>query len=349
MYSESIPTELLFQPYSEGKLRCHVCPKACILTEGETGYCGIRKYVDNKIISKTYGQTTGLAVDPIEKKPLYHFLPGTETLSLGGIGCNLACKHCQNASTSQARNESALSYLEKASPKKVVQTCLDRNLPSISVTYNEPTINTEYVVDIAGLAHEHDLKVIAVTNGFLTRPISKYLGQFLDAANVDFKGDKEFYRSICDGRQTPVKHCIEEWVEAGVHIELTTLVIPGLNDNNDFTEQTMKWVLEKLGSDIPIHFSKFHPQYQMLNRPSTPEKTLFKFRRQTLDMGLKYVYTGNIRDDESGTTYCFSCKTPLIRRGAGSFLRRGYGTEFVNYDSQKNICTKCKSPAPFLN
>lgn len=343
---EQIPPELLFRPHQDNKLMCYVCPKVCLLDDGETGFCGIRKRLGQKIISKTYGLTTGIAVDPIEKKPLYHFLPGTDTLSLGGIGCNMACLHCQNASTSQERREVALKYLDKASPKRAVDEAIDRGLESISLTYNEPTINVEYLVDISKRARKAGIKIIVVTNGFLTKPLAIYLSKYIDAANVDFKGDKQFYRDVCSARQTPVKVTVEEWVKAGVHVELTTLVIPTKNDSKSFLLETVGWIKENLGEDIPLHLSRFYPQYKMNDIPPTSVKMLLDLRK-VARKELSYVYTGNIRDEEGGTTLCPTCDAHLVVRGSFNISRRGYGVEFVNFDPATNKCTQCGNEAPF--
>ena len=348
---EQIPDDILFSEWKHpGTLMCRICPRACILNEGEIGYCGIRINSGSTIISKTYGKTTGVSVDPIEKKPLYHFQPGTDTLSIGGIGCNLSCQFCQNFSTSQDRGKLSANFLENNSPQELVNLALKKHLPSISVTYNEPTINYEYVVDIAKAAHDAGLKVVAVTNGFLQAKAADYLSHYLDAANIDFKGPKDFYRNVCDARQAPVKKTIETWFDAGVHIEITTLVIPSHNDSNNFIKEESLWILNRLRNDVPLHFSRFYPMYLLNDVPPTPLNTLLRCKKIATEIGLKHIYIGNVGSEVDDNTYCSSCHEILIERSTNSFFRRrGYETVIKNYDSFENKCLSCGSPAPFTN
>ncbi|MHA2339137.1 MAG: AmmeMemoRadiSam system radical SAM enzyme, partial [Candidatus Hodarchaeales archaeon] len=288
-------------------------------------------------------------VDPIEKKPLYHFQPGTDTLSIGGTGCNLSCKFCQNYSTSQRRDETSIEFLEEFSPDEIITIALRKQVPSISITYNEPTINIEYVIDIAKLAHDNNLKVIAVTNGFLQQKSAEFLIKYVDGANIDFKGDKRFYREICDARQTPVKKTIETWVDSGMHVELTTLVIPGYNDSDAFISDTCSWVADRLGENLPMHFSRFFPMYKFLDAPSTPLSTLLNCKKIAIDKGLKYIYIGNVGFEVDDNTYCKNCNKILVERGLAFGLRRkGYSTALANYNSEKNCCSNCGTKTPFI-
>ncbi len=348
---EKIPEEILFAPHKkEGTFICRICSKACVLEKEEIGYCGVRINTGERIISKTYGLTTGISIDPIEKKPLYHFQPGTDTLSIGGIGCNLSCSFCQNFTTSQDRSKLGATFLEKHSPEEIVNIALMKKLPSISVTYNEPTINIEYVVDIAKLAHDAGLKVIAVTNGFLQTKIAEYLAKYIDAANIDFKGDKKFYREICDGRQTPVKKTIEHWFDSGVHIELTTLVIPSYNDSDMFIKEEANWMVTRLRKDVPLHFSRFYPMYLLNDIPPTPLNTLLKCKKIAKEEGLQYIYIGNVGSQVDDNTYCANCGEVLIERGTNVFLRRkGYETKIRNLDLKNNVCLSCGQKAPFTD
>ena len=346
-----IPSEFLYRHVkNSNKFMCLVCPKACILEKNETGYCGIRTSDGEQIYSKTYGLTTGMSVDPVEKKPLYHFLPGTDTLSLGGIGCNFSCIFCQNYFISQKRDEQSIHSMDLADPEMLVKMALEEHLPSISLTYNEPTINIEYVVAVSILAHEHGLKVIVVTNGFLREQTAKLLAKYLDAANVDFKGDKDFYRKICDARQTPVKKTIEEWVDDGVHVEITTLLIPTLNDSAEFITGTADWINKRLGPETVLHFSRFFPMYKLNHLPPTPLKTLIKAKQLAHSQGLKYVYIGNVGSEiNEDNTFCSECGKMLIARGtSANYKRLGYTTHFVNYDPKTNSCTSCHTQAPFV-
>lgn len=344
-----IPDEILFTPWkTSGSLMCRICPKACILGKNEVGYCGVRINTGERIISKTYGKTTGISIDPIEKKPLYHFQPGTDTLSIGGIGCNLSCIFCQNFSTSQERSKLGSEFLEMHTPEEIVNVAQKKNLSSISVTYNEPTINLEYIVDIASLAHQHGLKVIAVTNGFLQPKTAKFLTDYIDAANVDFKGDKQFYKDVCDARQTPVRKTIETWFDAGVHIELTTLVIPGYNDSKEFISDTITWITHRLSKDVPLHFSRFFPMYLLNDVPPTPLKTLLHCKDEAVKSKLHYVYIGNVGSQVDDNTYCSNCGSVLIERGTSqNFRRRGYETIFKNYNKIGNKCSSCGAKSPF--
>ena len=346
-----IPQEILFSTTKyENTLICNVCPKACLIKEDEIGYCGIRFNNGHGIISKTYGKTTGIAIDPVEKKPLYHFQPGTDTLSIGGIGCNLSCEFCQNFSTSQLRDYENANFLEKFSPEEIVKIALRKKIPSISVTYNEPMINLEYVVEISNLAHENDLKIIAVSNGFLQKRTSEFLSRYIDAANVDFKGDKNFYRNICDARQTPVKQTIETWVDSGMHVEVTTLIIPGYNDSNEFISETTSWINERLGKDLPLHFSRFYPRYKLQKVPITHLETLLNCKEIALKNGLSYVYVGNVGFEVDNNTYCQYCKNLLVERGlASGSKRKGYATQVSSYDKENNQCVKCRNQSPFKN
>lgn len=344
------PKESLYQSVKgSDKLMCLVCPKACILGKGETGYCGIRACDGGQIYSKIYGLTTGISIDPVEKKPLYHFLPGTDTLSIGGLGCNFSCIFCQNYFISQKRDDASIRSMDFADPEMLVKMALNEHLPSISLTYNEPTINIEYLVGVSILAHEYGLKVIAVTNGFLRENIAKLLAKYLDAANVDFKGDKNFYRKICDARQTPVKRTIEQWVDNGVHVELTTLLIPTLNDSTEFISETANWICDRLGSETVLHFSRFFPMYKLKNLPVTPLKTLIKAKQIAHSLGLKYIYIGNVGSEvDEDNTFCQNCGKILINRGTSSgYKRLGYKTDFVNYDPKTNSCINCHSKSPF--
>ncbi len=344
-----IPKELLYSPWKNpNTLMCRICPKACILTKNEIGYCGVRFNDGQKIISKTYGKTTGISIDPIEKKPLYHFQPGSDTLSIGGIGCNLSCSFCQNYTSSQDRTKLGADFLDKYSPEDIVTIAKSKKLPSISVTYNEPTINLEYIVDIAELAHKEGLKVIAVTNGFLQEKTAIFLSDFIDAANVDFKGDKNFYKTVCDARQTPVKKTIETWFDERVHIEITTLVIPTYNDSVEFIRDTVNWIAHRLSKNVPMHFSRFFPMYLLQSVPPTPLKTLLMCKNEAQKAGLQYVYIGNVGSEVEDNTYCSNCHEILIERGVSlGFRRRGYETIFKNYDKNEHVCTLCGAAGPF--
>jgi len=313
------------------KIRCWVCPRVCELVTGKVGYCGIRMNKDDQVISRTYGLVEGANTrDNVEKKPLYHFLPGTKTYSIGGIGCNLSCLHCQNWTISQQRDLES-PYLRKLSPEKAIKDAIDNNLVSISLTYNEPTINYEYCLDVAKLAKKNGLRTILVTNGYLTRKAAEGLSDLVDAANVDIKGfSDKFYSEICDGAKlAPVLRTIEIWKEAGMHLETTTLLIPGKNDDPVELEKLAKWCAN-IDPEMPVHYSRFHPDYRMKDVPATPTKTLELAYTITKKNGVKHVYLGNIRHG-SNSTYCPACEKELI-------MRKGFSTKFTGLKRGDTSC-----------
>lgn len=261
-----------------------------------------------------YGRPAALAVDPIEKKPLFHFHPGATILSLGTAGCNLGCQFCQNFDISKARSmQQSAAQME---PAEIVDLAKAHGAPAIAFTYNEPTIWAEFVIDIAKLAHQAGLYTVMVSNGYITREAFFDVYQHIDAANIDVKGFTEnFYSKITLSHLTPVLDVVR-WLrrETSVWFELTNLIIPGCNDATEETSELCKWILGELGDDVPLHFTAFHPDFKMMDRPPTPPETILKAREQALSMGLKYVYAGNILTREAGNTLCPNCHKTLIRR-----------------------------------
>jgi pyruvate formate lyase activating enzyme len=319
-----------------GKIQCLACARHCSLESSETGWCGARICQKGKILPRTYGLVSSVAVDPIEKKPLYHFLPGTGILSIGATGCNMGCLHCQNHNISQSRS---IAHLRKMSPRELVNQALDRNLPSIASTYNEPLIAFEYVRDIGTIAHEEGLKMVVVDNGYISKPLAEKLAPCLDGANIDVKGfSDEFYQEICDVRawKLVLKTC-ETFFRLGVHLEITNLVIPTKNDDLEMIRAMCEWIITKLSPDVPLHFSAFHPDYKLRNLPHTPMKTLENAYEIAKEVGLNYVYLGNVRSRTGNDTYCHHCHSHLISR-------TGYYTRI--HGITQGRCSKCNTEIP---
>jgi len=309
-----------WEPTDNDKILCTLCPRYCKIGEGQPGFCFIRQNIDGKLYSIGYGRPTGFAVDPIEKKPLNHFLPGTNILSFGTAGCNLGCKFCQNWSMSKAKLDD-LNSLE-ASPEEVVGLAKRYHTPSIAYTYNDPTIFGEYVIDISRIAREEGIKSVMVTAGYIDKEARKEVYKFIDAANVDLKGFTErFYWKNTYSHLTDVLDTLI-WLknETEVWFEITTLLIPDENDSQEEVKNECDWILKNLGENIPIHFTAFHPDFKMRDKDRTPEKTLTEARKIAVDMGIKYCYVGNVYNSEGQTTYCPNCHEKLIKRNWHSVI-----------------------------
>jgi len=317
----------------DGRVQCDVCPRHCRLRPGQRGLCFVRMRGDDGIVLATYGRSSGFCVDPIEKKPLNHFLPGTAVLSFGTAGCNLACKFCQNWDISTSRQTDTLA--DAASPTDLAAAAERLGCRSVAFTYNDPVIFLEYAVDTAIACRKRGIKAVAVTAGYVCPEPRAELFAHLDAANIDLKAfSDDFYHSICAGRLAPVLETLE-YVrhETNCWLELTTLVIPGLNDSAAELDALTRWVVEHLGRDVPLHFSAFHPDYRMRDRPPTPLATLRRARAIALANGVRYAYTGNVRDAEGEATFCHSCGTPLI-------VRNGYAIEAWRF-APTGCCPAC--------
>ncbi len=298
----------------DGRIQCDVCPRECKLQEGQRGLCFVRARQDDQIVLTTYGRSSGFCIDPIEKKPLNHFLPGTPILSFGTAGCNLTCKFCQNWDISKARVFDKLQ--DKASPEAIAQAAKANGCRSVAFTYNDPVIFLEYVVDVAQACHALGIKTVAVTAGYINPEARVDFFKHMDAANVDLKAFTEtFYKQLCTASLDPILETLKYLKhETNVWFELTNLVIPGHNDDEKEFEAMTEWVMENLGPDVPMHFTAFHPDYRMMETPATAAKTLVKARRIALKNGIHYAYTGNIHDFEGGSTYCHDCGEILIGR-----------------------------------
>ncbi|MDX1516452.1 MAG: AmmeMemoRadiSam system radical SAM enzyme [Woeseiaceae bacterium] len=298
----------------DGRLQCDLCPRFCKLRDTQRGLCFVRARAGDEIVLTTYGRSSGFCIDPIEKKPLNHFLPGTPVLSFGTAGCNLACKFCQNWDISKSREFDRLQ--DDASPEGIARAAVDSGCRSVAYTYNDPVIFLEYAVDVASACHERGLQNVAVTAGYITDAAREEFFRDMDAANVDLKGFTErFYWKICGGHLDPVLETLV-WLrrETTVWFEVTTLLIPGENDSDAEIHSLTEWFAGQLGPDVPLHFTAFHPDWKMLDKPRTPKQTLTRARRIALANGLRYVYTGNVHDPEGSSTYCFSCGSVLIER-----------------------------------
>jgi pyruvate formate lyase activating enzyme len=309
----TVPTSY-WHPLDDGRIQCDVCPRACKLHEGQRGVCFVRAREDDAVVLTTYGRSSGYCVDPIEKKPLNHFLPGTPVLSFGTAGCNLACRFCQNWDISKSKEMDTLA--DAASPEAIARAAVDLGCRSVAFTYNDPVIFLEYAGDVADACHEAGVRTVAVTAGYVCPDPRAELFSHIDAANVDLKGfTEDFYRHVCGGQLAAVLDTLE-WLhhETTVWLELTTLLIPGLNDSDDELDRLTTWVVDHLGPDVPLHFTAFHPDFRLLDRPRTPPETLSRARRIALDNGVRHAYTGNVHDAAGGSTWCASCGTELIER-----------------------------------
>jgi pyruvate formate lyase activating enzyme len=298
----------------DGRIQCDVCPRYCKLHEGQRGLCFVRARQDDRIVLTTWGRSSGFCLDPIEKKPLNHFLPGTAVLSFGTAGCNLTCKFCQNWDISKAREMDRL--MDTASPEAIADAALRSGARSIAYTYNDPVIFLEYAVDVAAAARARGLLNVAVTAGYVAPGAREELFAAMDAANVDLKAfTEDFYRKLCTGHLADVLDTLEYLRhETDVWLEITTLLIPGHNDGAREVAALSDWVMAKLGPDVPLHFTAFHPDYKMLDVPRTPAATLTRARDIARAAGLAYVYTGNVHDEAGQSTYCPGCGARVIGR-----------------------------------
>jgi len=275
-------------------IRCFLCPRNCLLSEGKSGFCGVRMNSGGELRTAAYGCPVAIQVDPIEKKPLYHFLPGTKIFSIGTFGCNLGCSFCQNYTLSRGSYSSGQSF-RSFEPAEIVALAEQYRCSSVAFTYNEPTVFAEYAMDVAALAHEKGLKTVFVSNGYTSLEPAKEIYSLIDAANIDVKGfSEEFYRTMCGASLQPVLELIELIRKMGVHIELTNLIIPGKNDSEEMLDAYLDWVENRLGLDVPLHFSAYHPAYQYRESPPTPPDELRKIGAHVRARGFTRVHLGNI-------------------------------------------------------
>ena len=298
----------------DGRIQCDLCPRDCKLHEGQRGACFVRAMRHGKLVLTTYGRSSGFCIDPIEKKPLYNFYPGSSVFSFGTAGCNLACKFCQNWDISKSREMDTL--MDAASPEAIAKAAVEHRSRSVAFTYNDPVIFAEYAMDTADACHAQGVKTVAVTAGYMHAEARREFYAKMDAANIDLKAfTEEFYFKLCVGHLKDILDTLA-YVhhETNCWLEITTLLIPGHNDSEKEVTELSQWVAKELGSDVPLHFSAFHPDYKLLDAPPTPPATLGRARRIALDQGLHYVYTGNVHDKEGDTTFCPACKKAVIVR-----------------------------------
>jgi pyruvate formate lyase activating enzyme len=312
-------------------VKCSLCNHRCTIQEAKHGICGVRLNDDGTLYAATYGKISAEAVDPIEKKPLFHYLPGTLSYSLGGIGCNFRCQHCQNWHISRATLESA--SLRPLSPEEAVKRAVASGSASISWTYNEPTIWHEYPLDMGRLARKKGLGTIYVTNGYITQEALRELASMLTAFRVDIKAfNDDFYKKVCGAKLQPVLDSAALAKELGMHVETVTLVIPGLNDSREELDGLIRWVIDNLGADTPMHFTRFHPDYKMLDRGATPVALLEKIYARAKELGLLFPYLGNVFEHPYENTSCPECGALLIER-------KGFFMQLRELDGQQ--CKKC--------
>ncbi|MFQ5971736.1 MAG: AmmeMemoRadiSam system radical SAM enzyme [Alphaproteobacteria bacterium] len=327
-----VPTKY-WHALDDRRTQCDLCPRLCKLREGQRGLCFVRACQDGRIVLTSYGRSSGYCIDPIEKKPLNHFLPGTPVLSFGTAGCNLACRFCQNWDISKSREMETLA--DEARPEAIARAARELGCRSVAFTYNDPVIFHEYAIDVAQACHEVGVRCVAVTAGYVCPEPRREFYRYMDAANVDLKAFTDrFYRKICNGRLGPVLDTLQYLKhETGVWFELTTLLIPDENDSTQEIERMARWVVERLGQDVPMHFTAFHPDWKMMDKPPTPPATLTRARDIARDQGVRYAFTGNVYDPEGGSTYCHECAAVLI--GRDGYRLSGWGLD------AKGCCNEC--------
>ncbi|RDH82571.1 MAG: AmmeMemoRadiSam system radical SAM enzyme [endosymbiont of Galathealinum brachiosum] len=323
---------------NDGRVQCDLCPRFCKLKEGQRGLCFVRANQHNQIVLTSYGLSSGFCIDPIEKKPLNHFLPGTPVLSFGTAGCNLTCKYCQNWDMSKSREMAQLA--SKAGPVTIAEQAKSNNCRSVAFTYNDPVIFHEYAIDVAQACHEEGLKSVAVSAGYICEKPRIEFFDFMDAANIDLKAFTEkFYHKLTGGHLQPVLETLQYLRhETDVWFEITTLLIPGQNDSDAELHEMCEWLMENIGPDVPLHFSAFHPDWKMRDIEQTPAATLTRARNIAMKTGLRYVYTGNVHDTSGSSSYCHQCGHLLIERD---------WYELGRWELDANgCCESCKTPLP---
>ena len=309
----NVPTRY-WHVLDDGRIQCDACPRACKLRDGQRGVCFVRAREDDQVVLTTYGRSSGFCVDPIEKKPLNHFLPGSSVLSFGTAGCNLACRFCQNWDISKSKEMDTLA--DEATPEGIAEAARRLGCDSVAFTYNDPVIFVEYAMDVADACRDVGVRAVAVTAGYICPEPRAEFYSHLDAANVDLKGfTEEFYKHVCGAQLGAVLETLEYLKHAtDVWFELTTLLIPELNDSDAELNEMTEWVIEHLGPDVPMHFTAFHPDFKMMDRPPTPPATLERARRIALANGVRHAYTGNVHDRAGQSTYCAGCGAVVIER-----------------------------------
>jgi pyruvate formate lyase activating enzyme len=325
-----------FTPIDTGEIRCELCPRRCRIAEGKRGFCRVRENRNGKLYSLVYGNPCVVHLDPVERTPLFHVLPGTDTLSVATAGCNFHCRFCQNWEFSQAFPEEV--YAHDFPPQRVVDKAGKMGARSVAYTYVEPAVFYEYMLDVGYLANRSGLLNVLHSNGFINPAPLRELCPVLNAAHIDLKGfTEDFYRRLCKGRLAPVLGTLRTLRENGVHLEITNLVIPTQNDDMSVVREMCLWVVRELGADIPFHFTRFYPLYRLTKLPPTPVATLEKARETALSVGLEYVYIGNVPGHDAWNTFCPGCRSMVIQR-------TGYVIREIRLDQGK--CFNCGRPIP---
>ncbi len=326
----------LYEPYKENDVKCNLCRHRCIIKPQTRGICKVRENRDGKLTSLVYGRVIATHIDPIEKKPLFHFMPGSLSFSIATVGCNFKCRFCQNADIAQMpEDRDGFITGKSVTPGMIVDHALRGNCKSISYTYTEPTVYFEFAYDTARLAAEKGLKNVFVTNGYMTPEALRMAAPYLDGANVDLKAFNDtFYKTYCSARLEPVKDTLKMMKQLGIFLEVTTLLIPGLNDDEKELNELAAFIRDELGPETPWHVSRFHPTYRLTDRPPTPVETIIKAREIGTRAGLRYVYVGNVRNENGENTFCYACNSLLI-------ARRGFIVE--KNVIQNSRCPQCRA------
>ena len=325
---------MFYEKLQDRKVRCTLCPHFCQIASGKRGICRVRENRDGTLYSLVYGKVVSSAIDPIEKKPLYHFYPGSDAYSVATVGCNFRCLNCQNNSISQLPREQKKLPGEELSPQLLVSKAKKYRCKIIAYTYTEPTIFFEYAYDASELAHREETKNVFVTNGYISEEALRKISPYLDAANVDLKSFREdFYKKVCGAHLEPVLRTLKLMKKLGIWLEITTLIIPTMNDSNEELKKIADFIVS-LGEEIPWHLSRFYPTYKLEELPPTPVETIHRGRKIGLDAGLRYVYTGNVPGDVGENTYCHSCNRLLIER---------YGYRTARFNLEKGKCQYCQA------
>ncbi len=324
----------LYEPLEENKVKCNLCSHRCVVKDGRRGICGVRENHSGILKTLVYGKLIARHIDPIEKKPLFHFLPGTLSYSIATVGCNFRCRFCQNADIAQMPTDHKGAIMgESFAPSEVVAGAERGRCQSISYTYTEPTIFFEFAYDTAKLAHQKGIRNVFVTNGYMTAEALNMINPYLDAANVDLKAfSDKYYKELCGAKRKHVLETLKLMKSLGIFVEVTTLIVPGLNDERAELKELATFIRNDLGSETPWHISRFHPTYKLTDRPSTPVETLKIAREIGLGVGLKYVYTGNVPGDEGENTFCCNCGQMVIER---------WGFQVGKLRMENGHCTTC--------
>ncbi len=324
----------LYEPLDDGKVKCNLCAHRCVIKPGRRGLCNVRENQAGVLNTLVYGRVIASHIDPIEKKPLFHFLPGSRSYSIATVGCNLRCRFCQNADIAQLpTNRPGVIIGDTCTPEEIVDAAESAGCQSISYTYTEPTVFFEFAHDTAKIAHARGIRNVFVTNGYMTAEALNMIQPYLDGANVDLKAfTQSYYKDLCGAKLKPVQETLKFMIALGIFVEVTTLIVPGLNDDRHELESLAQFIKNDLGPETPWHISRFHPTYELTDRSSTPVKTLEMAREIGLKTGLKYVYTGNVPGDSGESTFCYDCGQMVIER---------WGFQVRKLRMENGRCTQC--------